>query len=179
MRYSAAMREISLTPDVGGWLYADWGDGAAWVRFGKDKRNRLSRMTELHMLNPSAENLQRVPLKRIEAAATMAGAGILQLALALRIDQEPPPGMLARKPSSAGLKLDQRYRLKRPAGRRLDDDFYKDVAHAYQSAVAFGLLPRKAIVIDTGAADATVASWIVEARRRGYLPPARPGKVSA
>jgi hypothetical protein len=41
------------------------------------------------------------------------------------------------------------------------------------------MLPRKTIVADTGAADATVAAWIMQARKRGFLPPAEPGKVSA
>jgi hypothetical protein len=98
--------------------------------------------------------------------------------LAMGFNQEPPPDMFT-KAVPAGPKLFRRYRLKRPARKRLDDGFYRDVAHAYQSAVAFGLNPRKAIVTDTGVADATAAGWVLEARRRGHLPPAEPGKVSA
>lgn len=72
----------------------------------------------------------------------------------------------------------RRYRLKRPAGRRLGDRFYANVARAYRDAVARMLNPRQTIAADTGVADATVAAWVMEARRRGHLPPAEPGKVS-
>lgn len=172
------MQQMTLTPAPGGWLHADWGDGKAWVRFGKDKRDRLTRVTELHVLDPSPAALGRVPLNRIHAAATMRGAGLVQLMLAAGINDDPPPSMFS-KPPAKGMDLARRFRLKRPAGKRLDDAFYRDVAHAYQSAVAFGLNPRKAIVEDTGAADATVAGWVLKARKRGHLPPAQPGKVSA
>lgn len=170
------MEPIKLTPSSGGWIYADWGTDKAWVRFGKDKRDRLTRITELHMLDPTPERLRRVPLSRIQAAVTMRGAGLVQLILAIGIDGEPPD---FSRPPKSGMDLERRYRLKRPAGKLLDDDFYRNVAHAYQSAVAFGLNPRKTIVGDTGAADATVAGWVLEARRRGHLPPAQPGKISA
>jgi hypothetical protein len=173
------MKEFELTPAKGGWLWADWGDGAAWVRFAKDRRGRLARIAELHELEPTAETLRRVPLARIQAAATMRGAGLVQLLLAAGLDEEPEPGMLGRPGRKGqGQRLERRYRLRRPPGRRLDDGFYRDVAHAYDSAVAFGLRPRQAIVADTGAADATVAGWVLEARRRGYLLPAEPGRVS-
>lgn len=173
------MKPLKLTPAAGGWLHADWGDGKAWLRFGKDKRDRLTRIIELHVFDPSQESLRRIPLRRIHAAVTMRGAGAIQLALAVRINEEAPPSMFTDSPTP-GAVLSRRYRLKRPAGKRLDEAFYKDVAHAYESAVAFGLNPRKAIVDDTGAADATVAGWVLKARKHyGYLPPAKPGKVSA
>jgi hypothetical protein len=171
------VRELELTPAVGGWLHADWGDGHAWVRFGRDEQNKLTRITELHLHDPSPELLRRIPLKRIHAAATARGAGLVQLMLALGIDQEPEPGMLATPP--VRIETSERVVLRRPAGRRLDDRFYRDVAAAYRSAVAAGLQPRKAMVEDTRAADSTVAAWVLEARRRGYLPDAEPGKVSA
>jgi hypothetical protein len=170
------MNELSLTPVVGGWLHADWGEGDAWVRFDKDKRDQLTRITEIHVVNPTPESLRRIPLKRIQAAATMRGAGLVQMMLAIGFNQEPPESIFKTRPTE-GMKLVRRHRLTRPAGKRLDDEFYKDVAHAYQSAVAFGLNPRKAIVADTGAADATVAAWVMGARKRHYLPPTEPGKV--
>jgi hypothetical protein len=172
------MKPLKLTPAEGGWLHADWGDGKAWVRFGKDKRDRLTRITELHAFDPSPESLRRIPLRRIHAAATMRGAGLVQLMLALGFDKEPAPDMFTA-PVTRGMDVTRRYRIRRPAGKRLDDAFYKDVAHAYQSAVAFGLNPRKTITEDTGAADATVAGWVLEARKRDYLPKTTPGKVRA
>jgi hypothetical protein len=174
------MDEIKFTPAPGGWLHADWGTGHAWVRLGKDRQGRLTKIRELHVVDPTPDMVRGVPLTRIHAAVTMRGAGLIQVALAVALDQEPPTlETLSRRPAKSGAKLDRRYRLERPKGRRLTDDFYRDVAHAYQSAIAFGMQPRKAIVTDTGAADATVAGWVGEARRRGYLPEGRPGKVTA
>lgn len=171
------VKPIKLLPAVGGWLYADWGDGAVWVRFAKDSRDRLTRIVELHVADPTPEKLRRVPLRRIQAAATMRGASLVQVMLALGINTDPPPGMLSEAPAS-GVQLERRYRLKWKPRRPIDDAFLADVAHAYQSAVAFGLNPRKAIVEDTGAADATVAAWVLAARKRKHLPAAQPGKVS-
>jgi hypothetical protein len=173
------MEPIKLTPSSGGYLFADWRAGKAWVRLGHDRQQRLNRIVELHVLNPTIEQLRRLPLRRIHAAATMRGAGALQLALAMRIN-EPPPD-LSKPPKEEGWPLVHRYRLKRPTGRKLDEDFFKNVAHAYESAIAFGLNPRQAIVADTGASDATVARWIMEARKpeRKYLPSTQPGKATA
>jgi hypothetical protein len=178
MGYSPPVQPIKLTPAVGGWLHADWGVDAAWVRFGKDDQDRLTRITEIHIANPTPETLRRVPLNRIHSAATMRGAGLIQVMLAVGVETEPPPEMLSERPTS-GHTLEKRFRLKWKPRQPLDDDFLANVAHAYQSAVAFGLNPRKSIVEDTGAADATVAGWIVQARRSGHLPKAQPGKVSA
>jgi hypothetical protein len=172
------MQPIKLTPSAGGWVYADWGDDQAWVRFGKDKRDRLAEITEIHLYNPTPERLKRVPLKRIQAAATFRGASLVQLPLAMRFNEEPPADLFSQRPAD-NLVLKKRFKLQRPTGRLLDDQFYADVAHAYQAAVAFGLRPRKTIVEDTGAADATVAAWVGEARKRGFLAKAEPGKVSA
>jgi hypothetical protein len=174
------MQPLRLTPREGGWIGADWGDGQAWLRFAKDERNRLTRIIELHVLDPTPETLRRVPLNRIHAAVTMRGAGLVQIALALGLDKQPPPQMFSTPiPSESSLRLDDRFRLKRPAGKRLDDNFYEDVAHAYKAALAVGLNPRKALVTDTGAADATVAGWIMKARRAGYLAETSRGKVTA
>jgi hypothetical protein len=110
----------------------------------------------------------------------MRGAGLVGTLLAIGMNEEPPPGMLSKPPSrDAEMKLERRYKLTRPPGKRLPDSFFADVAHAYQSAIAFGKNPRQAIVEDTGAADATVAGWIVAARRLGHLPETSAGRVTA
>lgn len=174
------MKPLKLTPAVGGWLHADWGDGKAWVRFATDSRQRLTRIAEIHLADPTPTKLRRVPLNRIHSAATMRGAGLVNLLLALGLNGEPPPGMLSSTPPrDQQMALENRFKLKRPSGKNLGDDFYRDVAYAYQSAMAFGLNPRQAIVGDTGRADATVAAWVMEARRRGHLKKAQLGKRSA
>ena len=174
--------DLKLTPAPGGWIHADWGDGRAWVRFGLDEENRLTRPTEVHVLEPTAERLRRVPLGRIQAAVTARGSGLIQFMLAVGINTEPPPGMLSTPPDKFGEFVEKhkpRYRLKRPAGRRLDDTFFANVALAYRDAASRMLNPRQTIAADTGAAPDTVAGWVQEARRRGHLPPGQPGKVTA
>lgn len=184
MRYSAPMKPLKITPAVGGWLHADWGDGQAWVRFGKDEGDKLARIIELHTSDPA--NARLVPLHRIQAAATARGSGLVQLMLALGIDQEPPAGMLSGTPAEAvarevARKADSepRYVLKRPRGKRLPDSFFANVARAYQSAVAHGLNPRKTISADTKTTDSTVSGWVVKARALGYLPKGEQGKITA
>jgi hypothetical protein len=178
------MKPMKLTPAAGGWLHADWGDGSAWLRFDhsrdRDGLVRLGRIAEIRVKNPSQEGLRRVPLKRIEAAAGVSGDTYISGMLKSRIDKAPLPEVLDSPPTRELAKsLARRYRLKRPEGKRLDRDFYRDVARAYQSAVASGMNPRKAIVEDTGAADATAAGWVLEARKLGFLPKTTSGKVSA
>lgn len=42
-------------------------------------------------------------------------------------NEQPPPDMFTTPvPMDTGMKLERRHRLKRPAGKRLDDAFYKD-----------------------------------------------------
>ena len=172
------MKPLKLTPAKGGWLYADWGDGSAWVRFALDKNEKLRRIDALHFANPTPAKLRRVPLARIHAAATMRGAGLVQLMLAVGLNEQPPPEMFDEPPRPS-LDLTRRHVLKRPSGRALDDAFYDEVAHAYQSALALGLAPRKVMAEDTGVKDATVARWIWEARKHRKLPKTRPGKAKA
>ncbi len=191
------MGKLKLTPAPGGWVHADWEDGNAWLRFNCRRWDglamELTTVAEIRIPNPTQAVLRHIPLKRIEAAVTVRGGGsddwgsgrdgtddwVSGLMLA-RYDRKPPQGLLDGPPG-AGLtkQVSKRYKLKRPAGRRLERDFYREVAHAYQSAVANGENPRKALASDTGSADPTVAAWIQEARRLKFLPKAQPGKVSA
>ena len=171
------MEPLTLTPNDGGWLHADWGDGAAWLRFAKDDQDKLTRIVEMRTYGAPAPII-RVPLRRIQAAVTMRGAGPLVLALVMRINETADAKTLSGPPDT-GMVLEHRYKLTRPPGKSLGPTFHRDVAHAYQSAIAFGLNPRKAIVEDTGATDSTVTGWVQQARKKGYLPPSTKGKITA
>jgi hypothetical protein len=170
------MEPLTLTPGPGGWCFANWGVGQAWVRFARDEQNQLTRIVEVHTSDPS--DVRRIPLGRIQAAATMRGAGLVQLILAMGIDQDPPVSMFSTPPEG-GMTPEQRYRLTRPPGKRLGKAFYESVAEAYKSALAFGLNPRQTMVEDTGATDSTVSGWITKARELHYLPKGQPGKATA
>lgn len=172
--------ELNLWPGPGGWVYVDWGNGRAWIRFGRDEHNKLARVTEAHLSEPTAETLRQIPLGRI-AAAVRADIAV-QLPLAIGLDKKLPPEFLSAPPEKFGELVEKhkpRYRLERPASRRLNDAFFENVARAYRDALSRGLKPRQALAADTGAARDTVAGWILQSRRRGYLPPAQPGKAIA
>jgi hypothetical protein len=162
-------------------VFVDWGSGGAWIRFGLDEHNKLARITEVHVSGePTAEKLRRIPLGRI-AAAVRADAAV-QVPLAIGLNGELPPEFLSAPPERFGELVEKhkpRYRLKRPASRRLEDAFFENVARAYRDALIRGLSPRQTLAADTGAARDTVAGWILQSRRRGYLPPAQSGKAIA
>jgi hypothetical protein len=173
--------ELDLWPGPGGWVYVDWGNGRAWIRFGLDEHNKLTHVTEVHVADePTTEKLRQIPLGRIGAAVSANAA--VQLPLAIGRKEKLPPDFLSAPPKNFGELVEKhkpRYRLKRPASRRLDDGFFENVARAYRDALSRGLKPRQALAADTGAARDTVAGWILQSRRRGYLPPAPPGKAIA
>lgn len=84
-----------------------------------------------------------------------------------------PPGKRKRAP---GRSDESGYRLTAgPTGRTLDHDFLTNLARAYGAALARGERPNVAIARDSGYPRRTVESWVLRARQRGYLPPARKG----
>ncbi|SCL25424.1 hypothetical protein GA0074694_6197 [Micromonospora inyonensis] len=67
-------------------------------------------------------------------------------------------------------------KLTRPDGTN-PDGFYRLVAAAYVAAVASSGKPAAVIAERSEVPVATVHRWIAEARRRGFLPPARKGRA--
>jgi hypothetical protein len=168
-------RDLKIKPGPSGWVEATWPGGKVWARFEPDENRKLRRLAEMRVLEPTAESLRRIPVMRIARAVQAHSA--VQLHLAIRLPEEPPTDLSAAF-SGEGVPEPRRYRLKRPAGRRLDDRFFENVGRAYRGAVIRGLSPRKTLAADTGVAPDTVARWVLEARRRGHLPPGEPGKVT-
>jgi hypothetical protein len=145
------------------------------VRFEKDEHGKL-RLADLRVAEQTAESLRRIPLGRIETAV---GANAqVQLMLAVGLNEEVPDEMFSAF-TGKGIDEPRRYRLKRPATRRLEDAFFQNVARAYRDALIRGLNPRQTLAADAGAAPDTVAGWVLQARRRGHLPPTQPGKAMA
>ena len=83
--------------------------------------------------------------------------------------------------AARGLTPDpNRERLTRPTRRKLDDSFYERVADAYRDAVARQeRAPRLCVAREANVPFNTASRWIATARELGYLPPAKPGRVSA
>lgn len=85
-----------------------------------------------------------------------------------RVRRSPDPGARYRSPATG-------YRLAAGPTAGLTDDFLRDVARAYASAVARGEPPNRAIASQTGYPLKTVQRWVYTARLRGIMPPGRKG----
>lgn len=120
------------------------------------------RVDQIVIPEPTTTLLRELSLAKIEAAANAQWAAYVQ-----RLAERVTPDLMKTI----------RHKLQRPASRRFSDGFYDDVARAYRDAVAAGLNPRKTLAEDSGTPADTVARWISEARRRGKLGAAEPGRA--
>lgn len=66
--------------------------------------------------------------------------------------------------------------LQRPDGSD-PATFYRSVADAYNATVPHSSRPARLMADQASVPVGTVHRWIAEARRRGYLPPARKGRA--
>jgi transposase len=62
-----------------------------------------------------------------------------------------------------------------PAGRK-PDGFYQRVAEVYAELAQLSRRPAADMAEASGVSAASVHRWVAEARRRGYLPRAEPGR---
>lgn len=169
-------RRISFLVGKGGWTKVAWDGRDAYVRFTLNTDRKTWRIAEIRVLDPTSDALRSFPFSRIENGANAHSAVVLGLAVGRKAKAPPDVSKMFKGLEPAP---HDRLRLRRPKGKQLDVDFYKAVALAYKGALAEGCDPRQTLARDSGAAPDTVARWVSEARRRGYLPPAQPGKVSA
>ena len=155
-----------------------------WVRLSQADEGRWELRGDLYVPGLTPENLRAIPLRRILLAVGASEGLRADLAARLSEPVENPgtkeflesfEGWMHDEPSSEPPPLE----LKRPAGRNLDDAFYGRVAATYRSAVQQGLRPRPAISRAAGVSGDVAGRWIREARRREYLPPTKPGRVTA
>lgn len=65
----------------------------------------------------------------------------------------------------------------RPSEGRLTDEFLRDVADAYRWYTEAKQPPAPAIAEQLGVPVRRVHRWVSDARKRGFLPPARPGRA--
>jgi hypothetical protein len=178
MARARAITHLELTPVVvegkAGWVEARWqradrseGRVIAHLRLRTAERWYIAR---LWIDRPTTALLRDVPLARIENAANA--------------DQEIRRWLEHGTPDEAVERMRRdhaaRPRLKRPMNRRLDDDFYRQVAEAYRAAVEHGLNPAKTLAEDSDTPQGTVNRWIAKARGvEGGLGKTSPGKVTA
>jgi hypothetical protein len=182
-----ARMRIHIETGPAGWLKARWRrEGAPFeetifARFAAPTSERQS--WRIDRLAPSRESRLRLaglvadaPLYRLEEVVNASDVFREGLLASLH---DPEPDDLDSAHLAAYRTMPQP-KLKRPPRNQLDDDFYRQVATAYRKAVAAGLPPGETMAKNSGIPRGTINRWIAEARdeKRGFLPPAEPGKVS-
>lgn len=154
-----------------GWIQARWersdgSKGYATAHFRPKSAERWY-IAEILVPLPTGELLRNIPLARITDAVNADPEARAWVEKGAPVERD-----------AEGKLVGRRYRLKRPASRRLDDSFYARVATAYLGAVAHGLPPAKTLAEDSDTPPGTVNRWIAKAREKGMLPEATAGKVS-
>jgi hypothetical protein len=130
---------------------------------------------------PSAELLRAIPVGRIEAAANaqLAVVDAEIVAAAPRSIRERP--IAPPESSLDGWDIvDPSRAVTRSAdgrSRGRPDVFYRQVADAYLDLSQASHRPASDIAQSHGVPVTTAHRWVKEARRRGFLPPGRPGKT--
>jgi len=145
------------------------------VRIEAHEDGRLG-IAELGVIGqPTSELLRRIPLGRIEAAANA------QLAVVDdRIERAPPRRRRAVGRPLAGGELGWEVPTAPPvlpSGRGRPNAFYREIATRYRTFSHTSRRPAHDIAERYDVPVTTAHRWIKEARRRGYLPPGRPGKA--
>lgn len=143
---------------------------------------------------PSAELLRAIPVGRIEAAAnaqlTYVDADLTPMIAGARVPSRPHWPGTNRAPAppaiTDGWETTELTRAAhRPAHsahadgprRGRPDSFYSDVAVAYLDLAQTSTRPAADLAHVHHVPHTTAHRWIKEARRRGFLPPGRPGKA--
>jgi hypothetical protein len=156
-----------------------------------DKKGDRSEIVELHITGRrlTTDKLRSIPLGHIEAIATTDPN-------VTPSDRETPPAPMSQAANALGrrkdqLLLDAAHRkaeeadrkarqphepLTRPNGSN-PDAFYQQVAEAYRDVVQITPKVAKALADEANVPVGTVHRWVLEARRRGFLPPARQGRA--
>jgi hypothetical protein len=178
MARARAITHLELIPVVvngqEGWVEAKWqradgseGSVVAHLRLRTAERWYIAM---LMVVGPTTALLRDVPLARIENAANA------DPEIHPWLERSLPPAVVERRKRDRA----ERPRLTRPKNRRLDEDFYRQVADAYRAAVNHGLNPAKTLAEDSDTAQGTVNRWIAKARQvEGGLGETSPGKVTA
>jgi hypothetical protein len=156
-----------------------------------EKEGDRSEIVELYVTgrNLTTDKLRAIPLGHIEAIATTDPN-------VTPSDRETPPALMSQAANALGRRKDQllldaarrkadeadrkarkpRQPLSRPDGSD-PDAFYEQVALAYRDAIQTTPKVGKVLADEAGVPVGTVHRWVMEARRRGFLPAARQGRA--
>lgn len=131
--------------------------------------------------NLTTDKLRSIPLAHLETLANtnpdfrphIAGTPQHQISEAFeQVVQQANRVMI----KEAYRKAEPRKPLTRPDGSN-PDAFYQQVAEAYRDVLQNNRKVAVALAEEAGVPVGTVHRWVLEARRRGFLPPARQGRA--
>jgi hypothetical protein len=134
--------------------------------------------------SPSADLLRAIPVGRIEAAANAQLSVVDDVIVANTLVNPRPRPLVQPVAGSDGWEITDPARAvprnQGPDGTRSrgrPDVFYREVADVYLDLAQASHRPASDIAARHGVPVSTAHRWVKEARRRGFLPPGRPGKT--
>ena len=188
------MREGRLYPSQDDWY--EWRQvpplaGTVLVRVSATSDGRLVLRGLRIDGEPTAGLLRGIPVGRIEAAANAQLMSVHDTIVPRPGDGELPshphwrgPALaLPERPALPGWEVTDPGRAAQraePDARRKQgrpDEFYRDLAQVYLDLARSSSRPAAELAEARQVPQTTAHRWIKEARRRGYLPPGRPGKA--
>lgn len=179
----------NLIPLEDGWV--QWNRSApgttegltVYAKLFAPRETDRSEIVELYIRgrNLTTDKLRSIPLGHIEAMATtdpnvephVDGEASLPMSQAADEVWNRASQLLLNR---AYRKVQPHEPLTRPDGRD-PDGFYQQVAEAYRDVVQTTPKVAKALAEEANVPVGTVHRWIMEARRRGFLPSARQGRA--
>jgi hypothetical protein len=188
-REDEQVTEPELVIIGGGWLRVAWPDRPGHrvlvLTAEQDGRRVVRDLVMRSLERVSSTDLKGLPIGWLEGVinieenaralaaetddANRLGLALTEVELLVQEMTSKPAGHVA-----AGRP--KRPPLKRPDGQD-PDFFYRGVAEAYTDTLRRTSAIAPALAEEAGVPVATVRRWIQEARRRGFLPPARRGRA--
>ncbi len=171
-----------------GWMTLAAPEGGLHVRFRERDGRLVVTDLYLHADKITSDLLRSISISQLEARVNTPSSMDIAaqiVAETARLEQPSPPPpdptMESLRRRYEGLRRDlppppERTPLRRPTGMS-PDEFYPLVAEAYAEYAQRTRAPAKEIAAEADVPVTTAHRWIREARRRGFLPPARRGRA--
>lgn len=167
-----------------GWVrYEEEGvPGAVYVRLDRDLQ-AIAVHIDREGWPISAAELRALPLAKIRSLAAdgpAAGRPLndAEVNPATRVSKALEAAFATSRGAEQPWGADTSTRLTAESPKAgLTDDFLTEVATAYRAAIARDERPNKALSEQSGYPIRTVERWVYLARKKGVLPPTKPGSV--
>lgn len=193
--YDNDVRWQEYPPGLGWWLPSRF---VTWVEDATVLPNDVRLHLRIHDGEPNCDLVELLAQKTYRSSATpnmkyvqavpITSKGLRQVPVANLI-RTSILAALARRPvgddgSVLHAQLDDWAALyarpdvpERRRGKRLGDEHFQAVSAVYRNALSAGLPPVQEVARRFHVSGSTAGRWVVEARRRGFLGPAQPGRA--